>query len=596
MNVKLEERFIGLMEILKAMDILGLVSGLVLFMFGMNVMGDALEKKAGGSLNSILAKLTSNRFKGFLLGAGVTAVIQSSSATTVMVVGFVNSGVMALRQAIGVIMGANVGTTITSWVLSLSGLEGDAWYVQMFKPATFTPVLAVIGLVLYMFIKKSKHKDTGLILLGFAVLMFGMDMMSGAVAGLKDVPAFGEILLMFSNPLLGVLAGALLTAIIQSSSASVGILQALSATGQITFGSAIPIIMGQNIGTCVTALISSAGATKNAKRAAMVHLYFNIIGTVVCMALFYGVNAFFDFGFVTENVSAFHIAILHSIFNVGCTVILLPFAGLLEKLACLTIKDAKEPEQLQILDERLLGTPGIAIDRCRTVAIEMAQHAIKSMKTSMGLLANFDEKVYEEIIADENEVDMYEDQIGTYLVKLSSASMSEKDSHEVTKILHIIGDFERISDHSVGFAKSAKEIAEKKISFSQQADDELSKLMAAMDEVLELTLASYENEDVSKAVLVEPLEQVIDYLKAFIKRQHIERLQRNECTIELGFILTDIVTTLGRVSDHCSNIAGCLIEISNDRYDLHEYFQGIKSGGDEFERNYNHFMLKYGVR
>ena len=577
------------------MDILGLLSGLVLFMFGMSVMGDALEKKAGGSLNSILAKMTSNRFKGFLLGLGVTAVIQSSSATTVMVVGFVNSGVMALRQAIGIIMGANVGTTVTAWILSLSGLESDALW--MFKPATFTPILAVIGLVLYMFIKKSKHRDTGLILLGFAILMFGMDQMSAAVSGLKGEQWFTDVLLMFSdNPVLGVLAGALLTAIIQSSSASVGILQALSATGAITFGSAIPIIMGQNIGTCVTAMLSSVGATKNAKRAAMVHLYFNILGTAICLSLFCLGNAIFEFPFVADQVNAFNIAILHTIFNVGCTLILLPFAGVLEKLACLTIKDAKEPEQLQVLDDRLLGTPGIAIERCRNVAFEMAQHAVNSMKTAIGLLDKYDSKVYDAIISDENEVDMYEDKIGTYLVKLSSASMTENDSHEVTKLLHMIGDFERISDHSVNVAKSAKEIYEKKLHFSAVAEEELSKLASAVDEILDLTLDSYESDDVSKAALVEPLEQVIDYIKSFIRKQHVERLQRNECTIELGFILTDIVTNLERVSDHCSNIAGCLIEISNNRFDLHEYLQGVKTGGDEFERNYNHFMLKYGVK
>ena len=582
-------------------DILTMCMGLVLFLFGMNLMGEALEKRAGNKLKDILATLTANKLKGFLLGLVVTCVIQSSSATTVMVVGFVNSGIMTLTQAIPVIMGANIGTTITAWILSLSGLSGDAWYITMFKPDFFVPVLAVIGIILYMFLASPKKKDIGLILIGFATLMFGMDTMSGAVSGLKEVPEFAELLVKFENPILGVLAGAVITGIIQSSSASVGILQAIAgATGAVTIGATVPIIMGQNIGTCVTAMISSVGANRNAKRAAAVHLYFNIIGTVLSLIVFTIVTSLVTFPVLSESANEVSIAVVHSVFNIICTCVLFPFTSLLEKLATLTVGNAKNANDKTIrLDERLITTPGIAVSRCHEVVSEMSVLSEKALGKAFGLFGSFDEKTYDEIEKLEDEVDKYEDAAGTYLVKLSASNLTPENGREVTKLLHCIGDFERLSDHAVNIAKSLQEMSDKKLSFSEKATAEIRIMMNAVSEITTLAHDCFVSGDLEKAYLVEPLEQVIDYLKDEIKKGHIQRLQKDECTIEMGFILSDLVTNLERVSDHCSNIAGCVIELKKDELSLHEYYHEIKEVGDfrteYFNKKYNMYMEKYAI-
>ena len=572
-------------------DVLTLLGGLSLFLFGMNLMGASLEKRAGSSLKILLGKLTSRKILGFLTGMGVTAVIQSSSATTVMVVGFVNSGLLTLRQAISVIMGANVGTTVTAWILSLTGLDGDNFFVMLLKPTSFTPILALIGVVLTMMAKSDKKKDVGMILLGFAVLMFGMDTMSGAVAGLEEVPEFRNILLMFSNPVLGVLAGAGLTAIIQSSSASVGILQALSATGQVTYGAAIPIIMGQNIGTCVTAMISSVGANKNAKRAAVVHLLFNIVGTAVWLAVFYGINAVVQFSFVSHSIDQLGIAVVHTAFNILCTALLFPFSGLLEKMACRLVPDTKAPEKIQILDERFLAT----IDRCQEVAETMARISMDALKTSCQLIEHYDPKSAQAVRETEQEADQYEDMLGTYLVKLGRADLNAADSRETAKLLHIIGDFERISDHAVNLVESAEEIRNKGLSFSVHAKQELAVLTAAVGEVMDLALDAFLQNDPALAAKVEPLEQVVDTLKEQLRNRHILRLQKGECTIELGFVWSDLLTSLERVADHCSNIAGCVIEMSHDSLDVHEYLDNVKAGGPGFLRAYEAYAQKYAL-
>ena len=576
-------------------DVLTLLGGLSLFLFGMNIMGASLEKRAGSSLKILLGKLTSRKILGFLTGMGVTAVIQSSSATTVMVVGFVNSGLLTLRQAISVIMGANVGTTVTAWILSLTGLDGDNFFVMLLKPTSFTPILALIGVVLTMMAKSDKKKDVGMILLGFAVLMFGMDTMSGAVAGLEEVPEFRNILLMFSNPVLGVLAGAGLTAIIQSSSASVGILQALSATGQVTYGAAIPIIMGQNIGTCVTAMISSVGANKNAKRAAVVHLLFNIVGTAVWLAVFYGINAVVQFSFVSHSIDQLGIAVVHTAFNILCTALLFPFSGLLEKMACRLVPDTKAPEKIQILDERFLATPSVAIDRCQEVAETMARISMDALKTSCQLIEHYDPKSAQAVRETEQEADQYEDMLGTYLVKLGRADLNAADSRETAKLLHIIGDFERISDHAVNLVESAEEIRNKGLSFSVHAKQELAVLTAAVGEVMDLALDAFLQNDPALAAKVEPLEQVVDTLKEQLRNRHILRLQKGECTIELGFVWSDLLTSLERVADHCSNIAGCVIEMSHDSLDVHEYLDNVKAGGPGFLRAYEAYAQKYAL-
>jgi len=576
-------------------DILYLIGGLCLFLFGMNIMGESLEKSAGGSLSKLLERLTSGKIAGFLTGLAVTSVIQSSSATTVMVVGFVNSGIMSLKQAINVIMGANVGTTVTAWLLSLTGIDGSSLFVKLLKPMSFTPVLALVGIILIMAAKSSRKKDIGSVLLGFAVLMFGMDIMSDAVSGLKEVTEFRNILLMFSNPVLGVLAGAVLTGIIQSSSASVGILQALSSTGAVTIGSAIPIIMGQNIGTCVTAMISSVGTTTNARRAAIVHLSFNIIGTVVCLALFSAAKAIFAMPMLDNSASEFSIAICHSAFNIFCTALLLPMSGLLEKLACKIIKDPKVQEVESELDERLMATPSIAVSRCRIMSEAMAVVSGRSIREAMKAVEGRELSGAEKVREYEAKADHYEDLLGTYLVRLSAEPMSRRDSDESAKLLHVIGDLERISDHAVNLIESVEEMKSKEIEFSDKAKREISVLIGASREIVDLAIEAYLYNDIQKAEMVEPLEELIDTLKEQLRMRHILRLQRGECSIEAGFVWSDLITNMERVSDHCSNIAVCLIEMSRERLDLHEYLDGLKIQSSEFAKKYEYYASKYAL-
>ena len=561
----------------------------------MNLMGEALEKKAGSRLKTILGKITGNKMTGFLLGLGVTAVIQSSSATTVMVVGFVNSGIMTLHQAINVIMGANVGTTVTAWLLSLTGISGDNLFVQLLKPKSFTPVLALVGIVLYMFSKKPGRKDTGMILLGFATLMTGMEAMTGAVSGLRNVPEFQNILVMFSNPVLGVFAGALLTAIIQSSSASVGILQALASTGQITYATAVPIIMGQNIGTCVTAMISSVGTNKNARRTAVVHLLFNIIGTAVWLAVFCAVKALFDLPVIQQSANQLGIAIVHTAFNVLCTALLLPMSGLLEKIACLIVRDDAREEGTDELDERLMAAPAVAIAQCRKVVDRMAQISVDALKASLNMLDEYDGKTADRIREDEDRTDRYEDLLGDYLVRLNNHALSNEDRQESAELLHLIGDFERISDHAVNILESAEEMREKHIRFSDAAQRELKIMRSAVCEILDLALEAYRNNDPRTAKQVEPLEEVVDTLKEQLRMRHILRLQNGVCTIELGFVWADLLTNLERVADHCSNIAGRVIESRNASIDLHAYLDNVKIGNQKFAEEYNAYAKKYAL-
>ncbi len=576
-------------------DVLTLIGGLCLFLFGMNLMGEALEKKAGSRLKTILGKITGNKMTGFLLGLGVTAVIQSSSATTVMVVGFVNSGIMTLHQAINVIMGANVGTTVTAWLLSLTGISGDNLFVQLLKPKSFTPVLALVGIVFYMFSKKPGRKDTGMILLGFATLMTGMEAMTGAVSGLRNVPEFQNILVMFSNPVLGVFAGALLTAIIQSSSASVGILQALASTGQITYATAVPIIMGQNIGTCVTAMISSVGTNKNARRTAVVHLLFNIIGTAVWLAVFCAVKALFDLPVIQQSANQLGIAIVHTAFNVLCTALLLPMSGLLEKIACLIVREDAREEGTDELDERLMAAPAVAIAQCRKVVDRMAQISVDALKASLNMLDEYDGKTADRIREDEDRTDRYEDLLGDYLVRLNNHALSNEDRQESAELLHLIGDFERISDHAVNILESAEEMREKHIRFSDAAQRELKIMRSAVCEILDLALEAYRNNDPRTAKQVEPLEEVVDTLKEQLRMRHILRLQNGVCTIELGFVWADLLTNLERVADHCSNIAGRVIESRNASIDLHAYLDNVKIGNQKFAEEYNAYAKKYAL-
>ncbi len=583
-------------------DFLELVCGLALFLYGMNIMGDSLKRSAGNRLKAILASLTSSPFKGFLLGLGVTAIIQSSSATTVMVVGFVNSGTMLLSQAVGVIMGANVGTAVTSWLTALSGIGGGKGaealgLLQWLKPSSWMPVLAIVGLCLTMFAKRSRKKDIGHVLLGFAVLMVGMDLMSGSVSGLKGV--VGEIFAMFANnPILGVLAGTLLTALVQSSSASVGILQSLTTTGGITFGAAIPIIMGQNIGTCVTALISSIGAKKNGKRAALVHLYFNVIGVTVFMILFYVIKAFAAplQEFVGGTIDMWGVAAVHTLFKIFCVIVLMPFSRHLEKLAVATVKDKEDDDDTaNLIDERLLATPSVAIERCGEVAAKMADMSCEALVASLALFDEYDDKKADMIRGIENKADLYEDALGSYLVKLSAHSTNETETSEITKLLHIIGDFERISDHAVNFVESAEEMKDKKLNFSSEATRELAVLRAAVTEIIGLAKDSFVKNDIMLASKVEPLEDVVDELRDEIKLHHVLRLQKSECSIEHGFVLSDILTNLERVSDHCSNIAGCVIEIAHNDLDLHKYTYSIKNSGEEFDRATKEYKRKYSL-
>lgn len=574
---------------------LNLIGGLCLFLFGMNLMGQALERRAGSGLRSLLEKMTQNRLMGLLAGLGVTAVIQSSSATTVMVVGFVNSGLMTLRQSIGVIMGANIGTTVTAWILSLSGIEESSLLVQMFKPSTFTPILALVGIILYMFCKADKKKDTGMILLGFATLMFGMEAMSSAVSSLRNVPQFREIFLMFSNPILGVLVGAVLTGIIQSSSASVGILQALASTGQVTYGAAIPIIMGQNIGTCVTALLSSIGTNKNARRAALVHLNFNVIGATVGIVLFYVVRAVAAPALLGQAASEWGIAVAHSIFNILCTAVLLPMGGLLEKLVLRLVPEGKQPQREAELDERLLATPALALERCRTLIADMASYSMESLRESLNAITAYNQKSAEHIREDEAKTDHYEDIIGSYLVKLSARKIGESDSALAAEYLRIIGDFERIADHSVNILESAEEMQQKGIAFSAAALQEYATMAGAVREVTALAYDSFVSGDVQAARQVEPLEQVIDDLKEEMRTRHIRRMQQGSCGIEAGFIWSDLLTNLERVSDHCSNIACCMIEGADHNLHRHEVLQSIRGSGEIFDREYSSYRQKYAL-
>ena len=576
-------------------DGLALIGGLCLFLFGMNNMGEALEKCAGSRLKTILGKITGNKLTGFLLGLGVTAVIQSSSATTVMVVGFVNSGLMTLKQAINVIMGANVGTTVTAWLLSLSGISGDSFLVTMLKPTSFTPILALIGIVCYMFSKNPKKKDVGMILLGFATLMTGMETMSGAVSGLRDVPEFRNILLMFSNPILGVFAGALLTAVIQSSSASVGILQALSATGQITYLTAVPIIMGQNIGSCVTAMLSSVGTIKNARRTAVVHLLFNIIGTVVWLTVFCAVKSLVVLPILDESANQMGIAVIHSAFNILCTALLLPMSGILEKLAYLVVREDNTTDDVEELDERLMAAPAVAIAQCRRIVDQMASLAGRALKDSMEMLENYSGKTAETIRAAEDKTDRYEDTLGDYLVKLSSHSLSDSDRLETAELLHLIGDYERIADHAVNNLGSAEEMREKGISFSPAAQKELKIMCSAVSEILDLSLKAYETNDVKLAKQVEPLEEGVDTLKEQLRMRHILRLQNGTCTIEFGFVWADLLNSLERVADHCSNIAGRVIENANHTIELHAYMENVKLGDQKFAQMYSDYAKKYAL-
>ena len=578
-------------------DVLTLIGGMSLFLFGMNQMGSALERRAGEGLKALLGRLTTGKLAGFLTGLAVTAVIQSSSATTVMVVGFVNSGLMTLTQAINVIMGANVGTTATAWLISLTGIDGGNFFLEMLKPSSFTPILALIGIIFQMGGKTSQRKDTGMIMLGFAVLMFGMETMAGAVEGLKDVPEFTAILPLFSNPILGVLAGALLTAIIQSSSASVGILQALASTGQITFGAAIPIIMGQNIGTCVKTMISSLGTNRNARRAATVHLCFNVIGTTVWLTVFELVKLVVDMPFLTGEIDEVGIAIVHSIFNVLCTILLLPMSGILERLALRLIPEpavSKEQQTMQ-LDERLMAAPALAVERCRNVTVEMAHIATIALHDAMEELKDHDEKRAEAILKAESDADHYEDTLGTYLVKLSSMSMSDQDNMESAELLHTIGDLERISDHAVNLLESAEEMRNKGISFSEAADWELEQFAGAINEIMDLTVQAFVNTDRLAAHRVEPLEQVVDTMKEQLRSRHIMRLQRGECSIEAGFVWSDILTCLERVADHCSNIAGCVLELQHEKMDLHGYLDHQRQGKNNFAELYSHYAHKYSL-
>ncbi len=573
--------------------ILTAIGGLCLFLFGMNVMGQALERSAGNKLQGLLGKLTTGKAAGLLTGLGVTAIIQSSSATTVMVVGFVNSGLMTLRQAINVIMGANIGTTVTAWILSLGGISGDNIVLKLLKPTSFTPVLALIGIILYLFCKNKRKQDFGMILLGFATLMFGMDSMTGAVEGLADIPQFQELFLLFKNPILGVLAGAILTAVIQSSSASVGILQALAITGRVSYGAAIPIIMGQNIGTCVTAIFSSVGATKNAKRAALVHLSFNVIGTVVWLAVYSAIAAAFSPTLFNDAATMSGIAVAHSIFNILCTILLLPMSGLLEKLAYKLIPDSKKPEPVAELDERLLATPTVALERCRLLATDMAHTATGALKNALRCLSDYDKEIADTIREAEERSDHYEDIIGSYLVKISTSQASERDSAEAAMLLKVIGDLERISDHAVNLLESAEELREKEIVFSDDARGELDRLSQAVCEILDLTAQSFTEWDSVAARSVEPLEQIIDRMKEKMRSQHIARLQRQNCSIEAGFIWSDLLTDLERTSDHCSNIAACVIDTQHHSMSLHESLRTMKSESPYFKDQYEIYAKKY---
>ena len=585
-------------------DVLSMVGGLALFLYGMHIMGDALAKMSGGKLEKVLERLTSNKWSAVLLGAGVTAVIQSSGATTVMVVGFVNSGIMKLNQAVGIIMGANIGTTATSWLLSLSGIDGGSFFLQMLKPTSFTPILAVIGAILVVFCKSEKKHNIGTILLGFAILMYGMTAMSSAVEPLKDVPQFTQILTKFENPLLGVIAGFVLTTIMQSSSVSVGILQALCSTGAVSYALALPIIMGQNIGTCTTAMISSVGASKDAKRAAAVHFYFNVIGTVVFMLVFYISNAFVHYAFLPQAANEVGIATIHSIFNIAATIVLLPLSGFLEFLAVKTIKDDDEEEDelskhdkvLQLLDPVFLERPGFAIMQCRKVASEMAELSMKSVGRAVGLLTAYDEEIAERIRKEEDTVDKYEDQLGTYLLRLSTKDLSKEDGHRLSLMLHSLGDIERISDLAVNILLAVEQMHKKELIFSKKAMDELAVYSKALKDILTMTVDAFEQNDRYKAALVQPLEELMDDMNKELKKRHVKRLRKGKCTIELGLSLSDISDTYERISDHCSNIATCVIQVEDDELDAHEHRKEVKEQDAKwYDEQYRAYEQKYAL-
>ena len=574
-------------------DILNLVGGLSLFLFGMNIMGQALERRAGSSLKMLVAKITTNRLAGLLTGLAVTAVIQSSSATTVMVVGFVNSGIMTLKQSINVIMGANIGTTVTAWILSLAGIKSSNIVLSLLKPSSFTPILALIGIIYYVFAKRDKKKDTGLIMLGFAVLMYGMDTMSASVAGLKDVPQFAQLFIMFKNPVLGVLAGALLTAIIQSSSASVGILQALATTGGVSYGAAIPIIMGQNIGTCITAILSSFGTNKNAKRAALVHLSFNVIGTAVWLTVFCIVKLIFAPQLFDESAGMLGIAVAHSIFNFLCVCLMFPMAGLLEKLVCHIVPDTDGQDTVAKLDERLLSAPSLALDQCRKQLLKMSVYSLDAIRDGLSCIVNYDADKVENIKRLEDKTDHYEDILNNYLIKLSSRQISEDDSAKAAEYLKLIGDFERIADHGLNMAESADEMADKRLSFSLEANRDLRVIFDAVMEIMELAEKAFTDNDINAALYVEPLEQNIDILKEEIRSRHISRLQRGGCSVDSGFVLNDILTNLERVADHCSNIAVCIIESRDNKLDMHEALRAMRTDDEGFKEKFREYGRKY---
>lgn len=580
------------MDIFNGLTMLG---GLCLFLFGMSIMGKALERRAGSRLRTVLSRMTTNKLAGFLTGCGVTAVIQSSSATTVMVVGFVNSGLMTLHQAVNVIMGANVGTTITGWILSLGGISGDSTWVRLLKPSSFTPVLAFIGIIYYMFCKKTTKKDTGMILLGFATLMYGMETMTGAVSGLSEVPAFRDLFLMFKHPLLGLLAGAVLTAVIQSSSASVGILQALAMTGVVSYGAAIPIVMGDAIGTCVTAMLSSVGAKKEAKRAAVVHLAFNLIGALVWITVYSIIRVIFAPDILDASASLVGIAVVNTAFKVLSTALLLPMSSVLEKIAELVVPSAKTQEETIALDERLLASPHLALEQSRRLAIEMAETAVASLNKSIQSVTDYSPQLAEEIREEENACDKYEDVIGTYLIKVSAKQLGVEESEEITALLKSIGDFERISDHAVNILESAEELQSKKLSLSEEARRELGVITAAVSETLTLAGDAFIRSDVKTAATVEPLEQVVDDLKERLRTHHILRMKEGKCTVEAGFVWSDLLTNLERVSDHCSNIAGCVIDRQHLNLNLHESLNAYRKSSEEFEEKYRHYQNKYFV-
>ncbi len=576
-------------------SIFTLLGGLAFFLYGMNVMSSGLEKVAGGKLEKMLKAMTSNPFKSLALGAGITIAIQSSSALTVMLVGLVNSGIMELGQTIGVIMGSNIGTTLTAWILSLSGIESSNFFLRLLKPESFSPIIALIGILLIMGAKRDKSKSVGAIMIGFAILMYGMQLMSGAMQPLADMPEFTQILTAFANPIFGVLMGTIFTGIIQSSAASVGVLQALSMTGGITYGMAIPIIMGQNIGTCVTALISSIGVSTNAKRVSIVHISFNVIGTLVFLVLFYALDAVFHFAFKTSAINPVGIAFCHTAFNVATTVMLIPFTKQLEKIAVWAVKEKVGKDEAPVfLDERLLITPSFAIVECKNLTSTMGVMAKKNFFRSMKMVNKFSEKRLEKILRKEPRIDMYEDKLGSFLVKLSNKSLAEEDSREVSKLLHAISDFERIGDHAVNILKVAREMNEKQLEFSPVAKEELKQVVNALSEIMDITTEAFAEDDIEKAKRVEPLEQVIDILIAEAKNKHIERLQKGECTIELGFMLTEVLNNIERVSDHCSNVAACMIQINQSSFDRHQYLNNIKSTGEEaFEQLFEEYKAKY---